>query len=186
MSDDPTSDKKKFGDEKPEELAQRVYPEDERLREIEDNPDRRMTRGEWEREESLARQAAHKKHQQVQHDREVQQEYDKKKKKKHRNWKKIFLWGAVALAVVLVIFLVGYIPHHEREKKAAALAREREQEEPQVEVIQVRRTTAPGELTVPATTTSLTEAYIYARANGYLRRRYVAGADRCAGSRPTG
>jgi multidrug efflux pump subunit AcrA (membrane-fusion protein) len=78
---------------------------------------------------------------------------------------------------VLVIFLVGYIPHHEREKKAAALAREREQEEPQVEVIQVRRTTAPGELTVPATTTSLTEAYIYARANGYLRRRYVDIGD---------
>jgi multidrug efflux pump subunit AcrA (membrane-fusion protein) len=177
MSDDPNSGNKKPGDEKPEELAQRVYPEDERLREIEENADRRMTRAEWEREESRAREAAHKKHQQVRHDREVQQEYDKRKKKPHRNWKKILLWGAVALAVVLAIFLVGYIPHREREKRAAALAREREQEEPQVEVIQARRTTAPGELTVPATTTSLTEAYIYARANGYLRKRYVDIGD---------
>lgn len=165
-------------DSRARELAQRTYPEDERLHRIADDPDRRMTRAEWEGEESAARAAAHKKHQQVQHDREVQQEHDRRKKRKHRDWKKILLWGGAAAVVVLAIFLIGYIPHHERQKRAAAQSRQLDQEEPQVDVVQVHRTQAPGELTVPGTTTSLTEAYIYARANGYLGRRLVDIGDR--------
>ncbi len=174
MSDKPDKNE----DSKDHELAQRVYPEDIRLREIEENPDRRMTREEWEQEESRAREAAHKKREQVKHDREVQEEFDKKKHRQHRNWKKIFLWIGLGIAVLLVIFLIGYIPHHETAKKAAMLAKQREQEEPEVEVVQVKRTKTPGELTVPGTTTSLTEAYIYARANGYLRQRFVDIGDR--------
>ncbi|WP_213805474.1 efflux RND transporter periplasmic adaptor subunit [Granulicella sp. dw_53] len=170
MSDEPQ-------DHKPEELSQRTYPEDERLREIAEDPDRRMTRAQWEHEESLARQAAHQRHQQVQHDREVQQEYDKKHRSQHRNWKKIFLWVGGGLLVLLLIFVLGYLPRHSREKRAAALAKQREQEEPEVEVIQVKRSSKPGELTVPGTTAALTEAYIYARANGYLRRRFVDIGD---------
>jgi hypothetical protein len=77
---------------KNDDLDQRIYPEDEHLREIQEHPDRRMTRAEWEREESQARQAAHKKHEKVKHDREVQQEADKKKRREQRDWKKIFLW----------------------------------------------------------------------------------------------
>jgi multidrug efflux pump subunit AcrA (membrane-fusion protein) len=164
-------------DRKPEELAQRIYPEDERLREVEQDPDRRMTRDEWERADSIARQAAHRKHEQVKHDREIQLEFDKKKHKQHRDWKKIFLWVGGGLLVLLVIFLVGFIPRHNEKKKAAAAARERQQEQPEVDVIQVTRSSAPGELTVPGTTTSLTEAYIYARANGYLARRLVDIGD---------
>jgi multidrug efflux pump subunit AcrA (membrane-fusion protein) len=160
-----------------DDQSQRIYPEDERVREIQDTPDRRLTRAEWEHEESLARQAAHKKHEQVQHDREVQQEADRKKKREQRDWKKIFLWVGGGLLVLLLIFVVGYIPRHNRAKKAAALAKQREQEQPQVEVIQVKASKAPGELTVPGTTASLTEAFIYARANGYLRKRFVDIGD---------
>ncbi len=160
-----------------DDLQQRVYPEDERLRAIEENPDRRMTRDEWEREESLARQAAHKRHQQVQHDRDVQQEHDKHRKRKHRNWKPLLLWGSVAIVVLLLIFFLGYLPRHNRNRKIQAEAQQREREQPQVEVVKVRRTAAPGELTVPGTTAPLTEAYIYARANGYLRRRFVDIGD---------
>lgn len=160
-----------------DDLDKRVYPEDEHLREVQENPDRRMTRDEWEQEESRARQAAHKKHEKVKHDREIQEEHDKKKKSKERNWKKIFLWVGAGLVVLALIFLIGFIPRHNREKKAKAAAKKREQEQPQVEVIQVKRTKAPGELTIPGTTASLTEAYIYARANGYLSRRYVDIGD---------
>jgi multidrug efflux pump subunit AcrA (membrane-fusion protein) len=160
-----------------DDLNQRIYPEDERLREIQENPDRRLTRAEWEHEESLARQAAHKKHEQVRHDREVQQEADRKKKRQQRDWKKIFLWVGGGLLVLILIFVVGYIPRHQRAKKAAALAKQREQEQPQVEVTQVKANKAPGELTVPGTTASLTEAFIYARANGYLRKRFVDIGD---------
>ena len=160
-----------------DELQQRVYPEDERLRRIKEDPDRRMTRDEWEREESLARQAAHKRHESVKHDREVQQEIDRRKKSQHRNWGKLLLWIGVGVGVLLLIFLIGYLPHHEHAKHAEAAAKQRAQDEPEVSVIEVKRSHAPGELTVPGTTTALTEAYIYARANGYLRRRYVDIGD---------
>ena len=160
-----------------DDLQQRVYPEDERLRQIEENPDRRMTREEWEREESLARQAAHKRHESVKHDREVQEEFDRKKKSQNRNWGKLLLWVGVGLGVLLLIFLIGYLPHHENKKHAEAAAKQREQDEPEVTVIEVKRSHAPGELTVPGTTAPLTEAYIYARANGYLKKRYVDIGD---------
>jgi multidrug efflux pump subunit AcrA (membrane-fusion protein) len=172
------SDPKDTQDSRSKELSQRVYPEDERLREVEESPDRRMTRTEWEAEESKARQEAHRRHDQVKHDREVQEEFDKKKHRQQRNWGKLFLWLGGGVLVLLLIFLVGYIPHHEEKKKAAALAKQREEENPEVEVVQVKHTNAPGELTVPGTTTSLTEAYIYARANGYLKKRYVDIGDR--------
>jgi multidrug efflux pump subunit AcrA (membrane-fusion protein) len=171
------SDEEKKDDKKNDDLDQRIYREDERLREIQENPDRRMTRAEWEQEESQARQAAHKKHEKVKHDREVQLEADRKKRREQRDWKKVFLWVGGGLLVLLLIFFVGYIPRHEREKKAKALAKQREQEQPEVQVIQVKRTNAPGELTVPGTTASLTEAYLYARANGYLRQRFVDIGD---------
>ncbi len=182
MSDDKGKDKNRNNSEKDKAkdkgkandyLDQRVYPEDEELREIQEHPDRRMTRAEWEQEESLARQAAHKKHEQVKHDREVQQEYDRKRKRKQHNWKKILLWVGGGVLVLALIFVVGYIPRHEREKKAQSLAKQREQEQPQVDVVQVKRTGVPGELTAPDTTASQTEAFIYARANGYLRKRFV-------------
>ncbi len=160
-----------------DDLEHRVYPEDERLRQLQQDPDRRMTRAEWEREESLARQAAHKKHERVQHDRDVQEEFDRRHRSWHRNWKKIFLWGSLGLLALLLIFLLGYLPRRAREKRAVEAARQREQEQPQVEVVQVRRSHAPGELTVPGTTAPLTEAFIYARANGYLRRRFVDIGD---------
>jgi multidrug efflux pump subunit AcrA (membrane-fusion protein) len=164
--------------EERDDLGQRIYPEDERLRHVHEDPDRRMTRAEWEREESLARQAAHKKHEQVQHDRGVQEQNDRKKRRQQRNWRKIFLWLGAGALVLALIFVIGYIPRHSREKKAKEAARKRDQERPQVEVIQVMRTKAPGELTVPGTTAPLTEAYIYARANGYLRKRFVDIGDR--------
>ena len=114
---------------------------------------------------------------QVRHDREVQQEHDRKHRQQHRPWGKIFLWAGLALVVLLIIFFIGYLPHHEEAKKSEALARQRAQEEPQVEVIKVSRTLAPGQLTIPGTTSALTEAYLYARANGYLRKRYVDIGD---------
>jgi multidrug efflux pump subunit AcrA (membrane-fusion protein) len=160
-----------------DDLEQRQYPEDEHLRRLQNDPDRRMTRAEWEKEEAQARQAARKKHEQVRHDREVQQEYDKRHHQEHRNWGKILLWAGLGLVVLLIVFLVGYVPLHERNEKTAELARQRENEEPQVEVFKVSRTLAPGQLTVPGTTSALTEAYLYARANGYLRKRFVDIGD---------
>jgi multidrug efflux pump subunit AcrA (membrane-fusion protein) len=160
-----------------DDLQQRVYAEDERLREVQVNPDRRMTRDEWEREESAARQATHERHDSVKHDREVQQEADRKKKSQQRNWGKILLWVGFGILVLFLIFVLGYLPHRAHAKKAAAASKQREEEQPQVQVISVKRSGQPGELTVPGTTSPLTEAFIYARANGYLKKRYVDIGD---------
>jgi multidrug efflux pump subunit AcrA (membrane-fusion protein) len=160
-----------------DDLEQRTYPEDEHLRKLHQDPDRRMTRAEWEHETAEARQAVRKKHEQVRHDREVQQEHDRKHRQQHRHWGKFFLWVGIGVVVLLVIFFLAYLPHLDQDKKAKDLAKQREQEEPTVEVIQVKRTKTPGSLTVPGTTSSLTEAYIYARANGYLSKRYVDIGD---------
>ena len=160
-----------------DDLQQRIYPEDERLRAISEDPDRRMTRDEWEREESLARQAAHKRHEQVQHDRDVQQDYDKRQRQKHRNWKPILIWGAIAVAAILLVFFLGYLPRHNRKQRIEAEAQQRDREHPKVNVVRVQQTAEPGQLTVPGTTAAFTEAYLYARANGYLKRRYVDIGD---------
>jgi len=160
-----------------DDLEQRVYPEDEHLRKLQQDSDRRMTRAEWEQEEAQARLAARKKHEQVRHDREIQQDYDRKQRKEHRNWGKLLLWVGAGIVVLLVIFFLGYLPHHARTKKTEELAKQRVQEDPTVQVIRVKRTSTPGALTVPGTTSALTEAYIYARANGYLRKRYVDIGD---------
>jgi multidrug efflux pump subunit AcrA (membrane-fusion protein) len=160
-----------------DDLEQRQYPEDERLRSIAENPDRRMTREEWEREESDARQAAHKKHQQVHRDREQQREYDRKHRTHHIPWGTIFKWVGIGVAVLLIIFFLGWLPHHDHAKKAAENAKRRETEQPEVEVVQAMRSHTPGELTVPGTTSALTVAFVYARANGYLRQRFVDIGD---------
>jgi multidrug efflux pump subunit AcrA (membrane-fusion protein) len=151
-------------------------PELARLREIQENPDRRMTRAEWEREESIARQIAHS---------TIKQPPVKKKGKggtqdqlsEKQSRGKILLWVIGGLVVMLLIFFLGFLPRHMEEKRAAKLARERETATPEVQVAQVRRTKAPGELTVPGTTAPLVEAYVYARANGYLSKRYVDIGD---------
>ena len=160
-----------------DDLQQRIYLEDERLRAIAEDPDRRMTRAEWERDEAQARQAARKRHEQVRHDRDVQQAFDKRRKQNHRSWKPILIWGLVGVGILLLIFLIGYLPRHHRSQRIEAEAQQREREQPKVDVVKVRRTAAPGELTVPGTTAPLTEAYLYARASGYLKRRFVDIGD---------
>jgi len=158
-----------------DKLHSKRYPEDERLEQVREDADRRMTRAEWEHEDSLARQAYNKKHEQVREDRKRSER--EKRKHQHRDWKKNFKWVALAATVLIVVFLIGYIPRHEIREKADADARRRAEENPEVEVMQVRRSTRPGELTVPGTTAPLTEAFIYARANGYVSHRYVDIGD---------
>ena len=171
MSDDP---------------QQRSYPEDERLRRLQEDPDRRMTRKEWERDESHARQAAHTRHsledQKSKPDHEKQDprrdtDAAAKKRQKAVSHKKILLWAILGAVVLLLIFFIGFIPRHQHERKAEQAARDRETEAPEVEVAQVKRAAKTGELTIPGTTTPLTQAYIYARANGYVKKRYVDIGD---------
>lgn len=153
-----------------DEQTQKQQSGDAKPAQGEQQNERRMTRAEWEHE------AQDEQEQKEQRRRAKEREHRKSSGAQH-NWKKIALWAALGLGVAVVIFLIGYIPHRRQQKKLAAEARQREQEQPQVEVMQVRRSPNPGELTIPGTTASMTEAFLYARANGYLAKRYVDIGD---------
>ncbi len=78
----------------------------------------------------------------------------------------------------LLIFLLGYLPRHSRNKENARNAKEERDDVPVVEAQKVERAKDAAGLVVPGTTTPLTEAFVYARANGYLKKRYVDIGDR--------
>ena len=90
-----------------------------------------------------------------------------------------WLLFAVALAIAAVLIVVfGWLPRHKQEEKVAQETNERTHEKPKVNVVVVKRAPSASELMVPGTTLAYTEAYVYARASGYVSRRYVDIGDR--------
>ena len=89
------------------------------------------------------------------------------------------LWIVLAtLALMAILFVVGYLPRRTREQGINREAKEEESSLPVVNISQVKRSAASSELLLPGNITALTEAYIYARAAGYVKRRYVDIGDR--------
>lgn len=87
------------------------------------------------------------------------------------------LIAILILAVIIVLFFVGYLPRRQRE---AGIMREAQQEEsslPEVSVARVKKSAPVAELLLPGSTMPLTEAFIFARAAGYLKKRYVDIGD---------
>jgi multidrug efflux pump subunit AcrA (membrane-fusion protein) len=93
-----------------------------------------------------------------------------------KNKKVLFLVVAVVVLVFLLILFFGWIPRHERNKKTEDLAQQANQP-PTIEVVKVTRSQNQAGLVLPGTTTPLTESSIYARANGFLKKRYVDIGD---------
>lgn len=88
------------------------------------------------------------------------------------------LAAVAALLLLGVIFVIGYVPRKKREQAAAAAAQREANRIPVVPFTVVQRSPAVATLLLPGNITPLTEAYIYARATGYVRRRYVDIGDR--------
>jgi RND family efflux transporter MFP subunit len=88
--------------------------------------------------------------------------------------------------VVLLIgaFFAGYIPLQKREALVLAEAEEHDKGLPRMEVMQVGRAPSQSELKLPATIQAVTEAPILARADGYLKSRYVDIGDRVRAGQP--
>lgn len=84
----------------------------------------------------------------------------------------------VVLVLFLLVFFAGFLPLHERNKHTAERARLQQAATPVIEVLRVTHAPAGAPLVLPGTTTPLTEAFIYARANGYLKRRLADIGDR--------
>jgi multidrug efflux pump subunit AcrA (membrane-fusion protein) len=91
--------------------------------------------------------------------------------------------GKVILAVLLLaalagaIALAGYLPRKHREQAAAAAARDEKDALPVVTGTRVRRAPQDTDVVLPGSLTALTEASIYGRAPGYVRKRYVDIGD---------
>ena len=93
------------------------------------------------------------------------------------NYRIFLLVCVVVLVVFLIVFFAGFLPLHERNKRTAEKAGEEQKATPVIEAVRVDRAPAGAPIVIPGTTTPLTEAFIYARANGYLKRRLVDIGD---------
>ena len=96
---------------------------------------------------------------------------------KPSRWRPVLLVVGCILLLVLLGGLIGYLPRHAREKKADQQATTERDAKPVVEVQTVKQVKDQQGLVLPGTTIPLTEAYIYARANGYLKKRYADIGD---------
>ncbi len=77
----------------------------------------------------------------------------------------------------LLVVLAGWLPRHSRNKDNEKRAKQQRDAKPIVEVTKVQQSKDQAGLVVPGTTIPLTEAYVYARANGYLKTRLVDIGD---------
>lgn len=85
--------------------------------------------------------------------------------------------GIIIAAAILVIF-IGWLPRHKRDQQIEQQAKDRAHAVPKVQVVKVLRGPAISELMIPGTSQAYEEAYIYARASGYVSRRLADIGDR--------
>jgi multidrug efflux pump subunit AcrA (membrane-fusion protein) len=87
-------------------------------------------------------------------------------------------WFLIAFFIlVVIVFLAGWLPRHARDEDTARRSKEEKNAKPMVETMKVVAPKDEAGLAVPGTTIPLTEAYVYARANGYLQKRYADIGD---------
>lgn len=92
--------------------------------------------------------------------------------------KRLVVILVLLLLLLAAALLAGYLPRRSTTRqldRAAALFRKTP---PPVNIATVVRAPKQTEVSFPASITPITEAYIYARATGYLKRRYVDIGDR--------
>lgn len=88
------------------------------------------------------------------------------------------LFAVVILAAAAAVYFLGYLPRERTTKELDAAAAIRKNTPPLVNAATVKRAPQKSELLLPGNITPITEAYIFARAAGYLKRRYVDIGDR--------
>jgi RND family efflux transporter MFP subunit len=82
------------------------------------------------------------------------------------------------VAILIVGFVAGYIPRQRRELQLVAEADTHNEALPQVSVMSAIRAEGRGNLVLPGNIQAVTEAPILARAEGFLKTRYVDIGDR--------
>jgi len=90
------------------------------------------------------------------------------------------LFAVIILGAAAAVYFLGYLPRERATKELAAAAEARRNTPPLVNAATVKRAAPSTQLLLPGNITPITEAYIFARAAGYLKRRYVDIGDRVA------
>jgi multidrug efflux pump subunit AcrA (membrane-fusion protein) len=83
----------------------------------------------------------------------------------------------VFVAIVLVAFLSSYMVRKRTTERLDSAAAKRRISPPVVNAAQVKRAASSSDLLLPGNVTPITEAYVFARAAGYLKKRYVDIGD---------
>jgi multidrug efflux pump subunit AcrA (membrane-fusion protein) len=91
---------------------------------------------------------------------------------------KVILTLLLAAGIVAAVGLAGYLPRREREAAAGAAAASEKNTLPTVTTARVRRAAVDTDVVLPGDLSPLIESSIYARASGYVRKRYVDIGDR--------
>jgi multidrug efflux pump subunit AcrA (membrane-fusion protein) len=92
--------------------------------------------------------------------------------------RKVLWWFLIGFAILFVIVvLAGALPRFFRDKDTKDRAKQEKNAKPVVETATVQSSKDSAGLVVPGTMIPLTQAYVYARANGYLKKRFVDIGD---------
>jgi multidrug efflux pump subunit AcrA (membrane-fusion protein) len=94
------------------------------------------------------------------------------------NRKPLYLFLIAFVILLVVAVLAGGLPRVFRNKDIDKRSKEEKSAKPVVETAKVVEPKDQAGLALPGTTIPLTQAYVYARANGYLKKRYVDIGDR--------
>jgi RND family efflux transporter MFP subunit len=95
-----------------------------------------------------------------------------------RSARRFGLLGLLFVLVLMGLFAAGYLPRHRRQAELVAEASESASRSRRVNVVAVRRSSSDAETTLPGNIQAIEETPIYARADGYVRRRLVDIGDR--------
>jgi multidrug efflux pump subunit AcrA (membrane-fusion protein) len=91
---------------------------------------------------------------------------------------RLLLFAFLALLALAAAFFLGFIPRRNRQRQAEALATQQAGSFPVVNATAVRRSPAVATLLLPGSASAYQESYLYARATGYVSKRYVDIGDR--------
>jgi RND family efflux transporter MFP subunit len=97
---------------------------------------------------------------------------------KRTPWGRFALLSLALLAVMAILFVAGYLPRAKRVKGINAEAHAEETNIPLVNVGRIKKSPSGSELLLPGSMIPVTEAYIFARTAGYVKKRYVDIGDR--------
>ena len=97
--------------------------------------------------------------------------------RKHEDHRNLWIFLIVFAALFLIVLFAGWLPRHRRDKEIDQRAKQEQDATPVVDAAKVEAARNQEGLVRPGTTIPLTEAYVSARASGYLKTRLVDIGD---------